>query len=108
LINFIAEKARSVVAADTERVMTNRNNLSTIEYVVALTVLTSPTVKSASEDKLLSSEWLQTSNCKVGKLRLQLIPILTRKILGIIFLNQPAFSRDQKNHVLDPKKHKVS
>jgi hypothetical protein len=62
----MAEKARSVVAVDTGRVMTNRNNLSTIEYVVALPVLNSPTVKSAREDVQFSSGLLQISSWKWG------------------------------------------
>jgi hypothetical protein len=51
----MAEKARSVVVVDTGRVMTNHNNLSTIEYVAALPVLNSSTVKSTSEGKHFSS-----------------------------------------------------
>jgi hypothetical protein len=55
LINFIAENAHSVVAIEIGRVITNRNNLSTIGYTEALPYLTIPEVKSSSEGKLFRS-----------------------------------------------------
>ena len=45
LSSSIDEKVCSVVAADTERFMTNRSNLSTIEYVVALPIFNNQAVK---------------------------------------------------------------
>ena len=62
LIIFIAEKARSAVAVETGRVITSRNNLSTIGYEEALPDLTSPFAKPAIDGKVISSGWLHTSS----------------------------------------------